>query len=99
MYASIVIWIAVPGNNDRMVKAAEEGPQTFKGQKGFKSAIYFSDPAKNEYGLLTMWEEKGDYDAFVAAYSPEQLKRTLSLFAGTLLPQRTYFVNNSFSGS
>ena len=96
MYASLAIWIAVPGNNDQLVKVADQAPQTLKGQKGFKSAVYFSDPAKNEYGMLTMWEGKGDYDAFVAAYSPEQLKRTMSLFAGALLPQRTYFVNNSF---
>ena len=93
MYASIAIWIAVPGNNDQLVKVADQAPQIFKGQKGFKSAVYFSDPAKNEYGMLTMWEGKGDYDAFVAAYPPEQ---THSLFAGTLLTQRTYFVNNSF---
>jgi heme-degrading monooxygenase HmoA len=93
VYASLGIFIAVPGSDEQMKKIAEQGPAALKGKKGFKSAVYFSDKAKNEYGVLTVWQTKADYDAFMKSVP----KRPRPWFAGTLFPIRQYYVNNSFS--
>jgi heme-degrading monooxygenase HmoA len=94
MYGTLAIWIAVPGNNDQMEKAAERGPATFKGKKGFKSAVFFSEKSRNEYGLMTIWETKEDYEAY--SKSNPMPQSVHSLFAGTLFEQRGFYVNNSF---
>ncbi len=97
MYASLVIYIAAPGSNEQMEKFAEQGPATLKGKKGFKSATYFSDKARNEYGMMTIWETKEDHDAFVKWGQSQRPNMPMSWFAGTLFESRTFYVNNFFS--
>ncbi len=91
MYASLAIFIAVPGNNEQMEKIAERGPASLKGMRGFKSATYFSDKSRNEYGLMTIWETKDDFDAFMEWGRTHQMG---PWFAGTLFENRAYYVNN-----
>ncbi len=94
MYASLAIFIAVPGSYEQMDKIAQGGPAALKGMKGFKSAVYFSDKAKNEYGALTVWDTKEDADA---AWKSRSSEITPSWFAGTLFQQRGFYVHNFFS--
>jgi heme-degrading monooxygenase HmoA len=56
--------------------------------------VYFSDKSRNEYGLMTIWEKKEDFEAFSKSNPVPQSAR--ALFAGTLLEQRGFYVNNSF---
>ncbi len=95
MYSTLAIWVAVPGSNEQMEEAAERGPATLKDKKGFKSAVYFSDKSRNEYGLMTVWETKEDFEAFRKSNPMPESAR--SLFAGVLFEQRGFYVNNSFS--
>ena len=96
MYGVLGIWVAVPGNNDFMEKFAEKAPEALKGKKGFKSAVFFSDKTRNEYGNIMIWETKEDWEAYSASILPEQIKSTMTRFAGTLFEQRGFYVNNSF---
>ncbi len=96
MYASLAIFIAVPGSNEQMEKIAERGPASLKGMRGFKSATYFSDKSRNEYGLMTVWETKDDYDAFMEWGRAQRPAGMGAWFAGTLFENRAYYVNNFF---
>jgi heme-degrading monooxygenase HmoA len=96
MFGILWIGIAIPGNNDKMEKAAEYGPELFKGAKGFKSAVYFSDKAKNEYGMFTIWDAEENAKAFTDSKSSYFTEATKS-FAGTLFEQHDFFINNFFS--
>jgi hypothetical protein len=93
----LTIDVAVPGSNEQMEKLSDSGPAYFKGMKGFKSAVFFSDKARNEYGLMTIWQTKDNYDAFMKAYLADPKPRPW--FAGTLFEERTFFVNNFFTSA
>jgi len=97
MYASLEIFIGVPGIYDHAAETAANAPELYKGKKGFKSAVCFSDKERNEYGLLTIWDRKADHDAFVKSIPAARLKEIRSRMAGTLFEQRTFYVNNFFS--
>jgi len=95
MYASLEIFVGVPGIYDDAAKVAANAPERYKGKKGFKTAVFFSDKARNEYGLLTIWDHKADVEAFRKSFPPP--KGSKSSLAGTLFEQRTFYVNNFFS--
>lgn len=97
MYSVLWIGIAVPGNNEYMEKFAERAPEFYQGKKGFKSAVYFSDKTRNEYGNISVWETKEDYEANRASFPPELMKSAMEKFAGTLFESRGFYVNNLFS--
>ena len=96
MYASLAIFIDVPGSYDEAAKVAASAPERYKGKKGFKSAVYFSDKERNEYGALSIWERKADLEAFAKSL-PAPTKETRARIAGTLFERRTFYVNNFFS--
>ena len=96
MYASLQITVGVPGSYDDMDKVAAQAPDRFKGAKGFKSAVFFSDKSRNEYGSLLIWERKADLEAFRQSL-PALSKETRSRIAGRLFERRTFYVNNFFS--
>jgi heme-degrading monooxygenase HmoA len=97
MYATLAIGIAVPGSYEQMNKIAEQNPAYFKGKKGFKSAVAFSDKSRNEYGLMTIWETKEDSEAYWKSKPIGQDQRLRSMAAGILFEQRGFYVNNLFS--
>ena len=96
MYATLGIGKIVPGNHAAMLGFAEQSGERLKSQKGFKNAVFFSDEEKNEYGSLTVWETKEDYDAYIKSYSPEYIEKIMLLFT-EIIVRDTYYVNKIYT--
>jgi heme-degrading monooxygenase HmoA len=56
---------------------ADQFAPAFKAAKGFKGVTFLADFAAGEYGLLSLWESKEDYEAFGRAVEP-QLQQALA---------------------
>ena len=91
MYASLGIWILTPGKRQELIQTVEANKDKAKDAKGFKEAVYFSDEARNEYCLLTVWETKEQCDEFIA--TTRQRASTPNVWAGTLFENRSFYVN------
>ena len=94
MYASLGIYILIPGKREELVQYVEANKDKAKDAKGFKKAVYFSDEARNEYGLLTVWETKEQCDEFIESNKlARQRGSTPTVMAGTLFENRCFYVN------
>ena len=92
MYASVLLLKLENANYDEMNQVALRAPEDYKGQKGFVSAVYYSDKEKGEYGLTSVWETKEDLEASWDTL-PSETKERVNKY-GTM---NVYYVNNAFS--
>ncbi|MFC1900126.1 antibiotic biosynthesis monooxygenase family protein [Chloroflexota bacterium] len=79
MYAAITDLKLKPEHFDRVSTAAKNAPERFKEQKGFVRAIYYSNKEKNDFGSITVWETKEDFESYWDSISVEEKERVNSL--------------------
>ena len=70
MYAQLLMFTIEPDMRAKAEKMAGEFAAAHKSQRGFKSAVYFGDVAKGEYGSLTIWETQEDIASSAAVLRP-----------------------------
>ncbi len=71
MYASLTMFKTAPGKRAECEGVTDKLFPIMKSMKGFKSAVYFGVPDKNEYGALYTWETKEDLDAAYSSIQPK----------------------------
>ncbi len=93
MYAVNGIGKLAPGKREELLKLGDSARERLKGQKGFISAVRYSDEESNEYGNFTLWETKEDFDAYFNSLPSEMYERAMSLFAERP-GRKIYYVDN-----
>ena len=96
MIAAIMNYKLELGHHDEMEAIAASAPDSLKGVKGFVNAIYYSDKEKGEYGSITVWETKEDFEAALNSM-PSEVGDTLQSLSVEPPDIKTYYVNNNFS--
>lgn len=74
MYTMVQIIKPAPGIEEKLQKFISTAPERYAKQKGFRSVVFFKSEKRNEYGSISVWETKEDYDAHYNAYSSEDIR-------------------------
>jgi len=77
MVALLLLFALGPGMRSKAEKLRDQFAPAHKAAKGFKAETFLVDDIAGEYGSLTLWESKGDIEAFRKAAGP-QLAKALS---------------------
>ena len=92
MFARTVVMQGAPGTSDQATRIfAESVVPAAKQQKGFKGALFLTDPGTGKGMSITLWETEADLKAGEGSgYLQEQVAKFGSLLAGP--PTREVFV-------
>ena len=71
MYAGYVMMRLGPGMRSVGHNIADRFAPVYKAAKGCKGVTFFADYAAGEYGMLSLWESKEDYEAFGQVALPQ----------------------------
>ncbi|HEY95692.1 MAG TPA: hypothetical protein G4O15_12230 [Dehalococcoidia bacterium] len=84
MYAAITNLKLKPEHFDRVTTSAKNAPERFKVQKGFVRGIYYRNREKNDFGSITVWETKEDFEAYWDSIPAEENERVYSMITEPL---------------
>jgi len=77
MYAGYFMVKLGPGMASVAQELADRMAPIYKASKGFNRVTFFGDYAAGEYGILSLWASKEDYEAFYRATEP-QIRQVLA---------------------
>ena len=98
MYAVITDLKLKPEHFERVigVSKSESYQERFIKSKGFVKAIYYSNKDNNDFGSITIWETKEDYEKYWNSIPVEEKER-VSTLTTEHITQKTYEVIVDFS--